>query len=176
MKARALPGFDAYVDAGAEFEGPERRYRFRLWRFWGTGERFAVWIMLNPSTADEHALDQTLRKVEAFCRAWGYDGFVVVNLFALRSVHPDDLYRMGDRATESVDRNTLTIISAAKGAALVVVGWGTEQIAQQPAQALATHFVNAGIRPMCLGVNKDGSPKHPLYLPYSTPLQLWKAA
>jgi hypothetical protein len=132
-----------------------------------------VWIMLNPSTADEHILDQTLRKVEAFCRAWGYDGFVVINLFALRSVDPDALYRMGDRAMESFDRNTLTIISAAKGAALVVVGWGAEEIAQKPAQALATHFANVGIRAKCLGVNKDGSPKHPLYLPYTTPLIDW---
>lgn len=169
--------FELHADAGAEFDEPERMYRFRLWRTWGTGGRIVVWIMLNPSTADEHVLDQTLRKVETFSRMWGFDGFVVVNVFSLRSTDPSALYNEpGFNAEWAADYNYRTIGQQARDAAAVVVGWGTEEIAQEKAKTIAFILKELGIRAKCLGINKDGSPKHPLYLPYTTALIDWPVA
>ena len=78
--------FSKYESAGGEFDEPARIYRYRLRRMWGgaslTPRRTVLWIVLNPSTADENVLDPTLRRCEGFSRAWSYDGFEVCNIFA----------------------------------------------------------------------------------------------
>lgn len=73
----------AYLSAGAEFDEPERVYRFNLHRRWAEGSTL-LWIMLNPSIADEHVLDPTLRRCENFSRAWGYAGFEVATVRVAR--------------------------------------------------------------------------------------------
>ena len=63
------------------------RYRYQLWRRWGTGH-LCVWVMLNPSTADATTDDATIRKCMGFAKRWGFAGIEVVNLYALRSTDP----------------------------------------------------------------------------------------
>jgi hypothetical protein len=71
---------------------PCERYRYRLWRGWGDGAAgFAVFIMCNPSTADQHVNDATIRKCIGFAQRWKMHGIRVVNLFALRSRDPNAL-------------------------------------------------------------------------------------
>lgn len=40
---------------------PCRVYRYALWRRWGSGQ-YAMFIGLNPSTADEYSDDPTIRR------------------------------------------------------------------------------------------------------------------
>jgi hypothetical protein len=162
----------AYADAGATFDEPARIYRYRLWRRWGPWPgRLVVWVLLNPSTADAHVLDPTLRRCEGFSRAWGYDGMEIVNLFALRSTDPQRLYDTTAPAGESGPAvNDRAILAAAARASLVVCGWGRERLAQDRARAILADLREAA--PLhCLGTNADGSPRHPLYLAATTPLQ-----
>lgn len=178
-----LPGMQKYLDQGAEFD-VARRNRFRLWRTWGHNKRIALWIMLNPSTADEDDLDQTLRKVEMFSRTWWFDGFEVCNLFPMRSTDPEALYdvdwnreRLYNAETAALfAMNDQIIWRCAEDAAQVIVGWGTEEIARGRAREIARLLHEREIVTMCLGTNKDGSPKHPLYLPYTTERIAWAAA
>jgi hypothetical protein len=64
---------------------PCRRYRYELGQIWAGEENVAVFVGLNPSTANEHVDDPTIRRCIRFARDWGYGGLVMLNLFALVS-------------------------------------------------------------------------------------------
>ena len=160
--------FETYESAGATFDEPARVYRYSLHRMWGGGNlscwRTVLWIMLNPSTADEHKLDPTLRKCQAFTRAWGFDGFEVCNLFALRSTDPKALYRHPEPVGPL---NDAAILTAAGRADRIVCGWGRHGKLHGRNRTVLGSLLRAGHQPKRLGVlNVDGSPRHPLYLPY----------
>lgn len=156
----SAPDLFAYTSAGAHFS-PGRVYRYSLHRTWNHDldrARLALWVMLNPSTADEWALDPTLRRCEAFSRGLGLDGFEVVNLFALRSTDPAGLSAVSDPVGPGNDD---AIRRAVARAGIVLVGWGAHPLAVPRAAA----FLRTVDRPVfCLGVTKSGAPKHPLYL------------
>ena len=42
--------------------------RFRLWRIWNSSLGLVNWIMLNPSTADEHFDDPTIKRCITFSK------------------------------------------------------------------------------------------------------------
>jgi hypothetical protein len=178
MKAPALPGLEpsaGYVSAGATFS-TDRVYRYTLWREWQAAPVRILWIMLNPSTADEHVLDATLRRVEGFSRQWRYGGFVVCNLFALRSTDPKGLYAHPAPIGEvqyGHNVNDDAIRTQADRCSAIVLGWGSEKIAAD--RAAHVEKLLTGYRLSCLGRNADGQPKHPLYLPASTERWSWVA-
>jgi len=156
--------------AGAVFSDCEA-YRYRLWRDWsGLSMRasFVLWCCLNPSTADENVLDPTLRRCEGFTRRLGYFRFEVVNMFALRSTDPKALHHLADPVGPDNDQ---VIAERMAAAAIIVVGWGAFPLAAARARRVVE--LAAGKTLHCLGANRDGSPKHPLYLVASTPLIPW---
>lgn len=75
---------------------PDHSYRYLLTREWDWSLPPVVWVMLNPSTAGTASDDQTLRRVQAYSRAWGRGRCYVVNLFGLRSTSPKALYAADD--------------------------------------------------------------------------------
>ena len=64
-----------------------KNYRYALWRRWSEAPA-VLFVMLNPSTADESQDDATIRRCIAFAQQWGHGGIIVANLFALRSPYP----------------------------------------------------------------------------------------
>lgn len=62
--------------------------RFTLGR---NGSRNLLAIGLNPSKANEQKPDPTLRKVLGYASRQGFDGFVMMNLYAGRHTYPTDL-------------------------------------------------------------------------------------
>jgi len=72
------------------------KYRYHLYRRVADGGRIAMFIMLNPSTADGEADDPTIRKCLGFCRRWRYGELHVVNLFAVRATAPFDMLHADD--------------------------------------------------------------------------------
>ena len=72
-----------FDQTGALFS-PCKKYRYRLWREW-SDEVPAVFVMLNPSTADEIVNDPTVERCERRARAMGFGGLRVANIFALRA-------------------------------------------------------------------------------------------
>lgn len=146
--------------AGASFD-PARRYRYRLWRRWDLLKAPAIFLMLNPSTADEEVLDPTLRRCVGFARSWGFGGIEILNLFALRSTDPEALYSAADPIGPDNDR---TIRGLASIADQVVVAWGTHGAFMNRAQHVLGILRETECHVVCLGQTKDGHPKHPLYL------------
>lgn len=69
-----------------------RTYRYALWRTWDESKPFAMFVGLNPSTADELEDDPTIRRCINFSKLWGYGGLCMVNLFAYRATDPTALF------------------------------------------------------------------------------------
>jgi hypothetical protein len=157
--------------AGAQFS-EDRTYRYRLWRRWDSGNS-VCFCMLNPSTANEHELDPTLRRCVGFARQWGYAAIEVVNLFALVSAdpklltgHPDPVGPLNDQVLSDVFGRS----------AMVVVGWGAFAAAKARHQAIRTLLAEGAVTPRCLGTTSSGHPRHPLYLKRDTPIVAWEVS
>lgn len=161
-----------WLESAADFSACGR-YRYRLLRVWDRSRPRCLWVMLNPSAADERTLDPTVRRCFDFSLSWGCGALDVVNLFALRSSDPAALYRSPPvDAPGEEGRNDRTILAAAHEADLVVAAWGAhgklaargEEVAALLARVAPVHVVR---------FTADGSPGHPLYLPASAVPQIW---
>jgi hypothetical protein len=147
------------------------RYRYRLSREWGAGPH-ALFIMLNPSTADACADDPTIRRCMGFARSWGCGGIEVVNLFAFRATIPEDMIAADDpvgpdnmsHVQKAVEQVTTGILSEwLRGP--VVCAWGAQGRHMGQDETVLGWIEAAGVVPMALKTTKNGSPSHPLYLP-----------
>lgn len=157
-------------DTGARFS-PCRTYRYRLWRAWGDGPRL-VFLMLNPSTADETANDPTVERCERRARKAGFGGVEVVNIFALRSTDPSALYSHRDPVGPDNDASIL----AACALRTVVCAWGAHGTLYGRGERVRAMLVAHGIAPHMLALNTDGTPRHPLYVSYLCEPKPWQVA
>ncbi len=126
----------------------------------------AVFIMLNPSTADAMADDPTIRRCRGFASAWGCDGLIVANVYALRSAdprallsHPDPVGLENDRWLERLAMEHETFCCA----------WGAHAKPERVRRVVEIMTMR-GAHLACLGLTNAGAPKHPLYLAASTQL------
>jgi hypothetical protein len=148
---------------------PCGKYRYTLTREWQPLMRYLndikllTFILLNPSTADHKVDDPTIRRCVAFARRDGYNAIRVVNLFAYRCSAPEDLCRADDPIGPENDDY---LSAACKEATDIVVGWGSSFRARSRLARMENLL--EGHTPVCFGVNADGSPKHPLYVPGNT--------
>lgn len=152
-------------DFGAVFS-PCRRFRYRLWRIWDESRPLALYVLLNPSTANEIDPDPTVTRCMRRAALRGYGGIIVVNLYAWVSTYPSALATVDDPVGPE---NDFHILEAAKRAAnnAVICGWGTKLPRGSQRDIEVTRLLrSAGIVPMCLFVTKDGFPKHPLCVGY----------
>lgn len=143
----------------------DRAYRYRLWRTWDPALPSVLWVMLNPSTADETKDDLTVKKCQGFAKRWGYGNIEVVNLFALRATNPRELSRHPDPIGPM---NMTFIEKAISRTALIVGAWGGsfpkgfDQHRYQVECMLSERYA------ICLGHTQDGAPRHPSRLGYAT--------
>jgi hypothetical protein len=137
---------------------PYGHYRYELRRTWADGP-VCGWIMCNPSTADAHVDDPTIRRCVRFARRWGYAGIVVRNVYALRSTDPTRLHAHPDPFGPS---NTEHLARAVDDP-ITVCAWGNH--AAQWGERLLDALAHTGAPVHFLARNTQGVPKHPLYLP-----------
>ena len=69
----------------------DRRYRYWLEARLSDADGVCLFVMLNPSKADEVRSDPTVTRSKGFARSWGYGTLWVCNIFALRSTDPKAL-------------------------------------------------------------------------------------
>jgi len=144
----------------------DRRYRYALWRCWDTDNSPAMFIGLNPSTADEHFDDATIRRCKRFAKDLGYGGLVMANLFALRSTDPQTMLNHNDPIGLHNDKYLMEL---SRSAGLVIAAWGNHGLHLDRAAAVESLFPKL----YCLGTPKKGQPKHPLYLPAITQPEIY---
>lgn len=157
-------------------------YRYWLSRVWDPAEPAAVFIMLNPSTADAEVDDPTIRKCIGFAERWGCGGIVVVNLFAYRTTYPKVLWREASRGIDIIgpDNDThLRRVFQEVDVSHIVAAWGggVDTCPRDMAAAVEMRISNV-IELLrghdcvqCLGETSKGQPRHPLMLAYATPLE-----
>jgi hypothetical protein len=151
---------------------PCERYRYVL--TWPTGyiyepgfvpdERYALFVLANPSTATAEQTDPTVSRCIAYARRWGFGWCRVVNVRAWRETDPRKLPAdpLAISDPEAPNWNDTVIQQQAVGATIVVCGWG--KLAGERGPHVLSLLRDAGVTPHALKVNKDGSPAHPLYL------------
>lgn len=142
-----------------------------LYRYWlsrelrNTGKiKPVVFIMLNPSTADADNDDPTIRRCVDYAIRWGGSHLIVVNLFAFRATQPTLLW--DDKTKDPVGQLNDEAIDVACDYAhahngLVVAAWGEHGAFMDRGYEVLTHIEQ--FKPVCLKLNKSGSPAHPLY-------------
>lgn len=141
--------------------------RFRLHRIVGIlGSRGTVlFVMLNPSTADDYQDDPTIRRCIKFALNWGYNNLEVVNLFPHRATRPRDL-----RSVDCSAANETAIINAAAEAQMRVAAWGHPQLHYSMREEFwfRSHRVLELMKRFgpvyCLGKTARLQPRHPLYV------------
>jgi hypothetical protein len=92
-----------------------------------------------------------------------------VNAFSLVETYSDQLAAHIAAGVDIVGPdNDAAIIAAAKRSKLVICGWGKPGRLLQRDAAVLQLLRDAGVVPHALAINKDGTPKHPLYVGYTT--------
>lgn len=149
----------------------DRKYRYTLWREWPINEvasdlrhrhaQFAQFIGLNPSTADETQDDPTIRRCVQFAKDWGFGALCMTNLFALRATDPQDMKAHPDPIGYDNDD---WLESLSQHAGVIIAAWGKDGKHMHRGVRVKLRLNNPISCLHCLGLNSDGSPKHPLYL------------
>lgn len=141
----------------------DRQYRFALWRKWND-KPIAMYIGLNPSTANEIKADPTIIRVTRFAYDWGCGGFYMMNLFAFVTAHPAQLPKERE-AGEAENDEWLEKVNLQCDR--ICFAWGAfgapkwaEHIRTR-ANGIISRFPGA----YCLGRTTKGHPCHPLFLP-----------
>lgn len=155
----------------------DEKYRYALWRRWREPSRhpffdngLATFVMLNPSTADAMTDDPTVRRCKGFAESWGYEGMIVVNLFAYRATDPSELVPLSEQEAQGPD-NYRWLENALSCTMTRVAAWGGK-VPNGKAEYLLGLLQRWDLR--ALKINKDGSPAHPLYLPKDlSPMHKW---
>lgn len=149
-------------------------YRYELTRPLSPSVPLCPWlfIMLNPSTADALQDDPTIRRCKGFANRGGGTYLTVVNLFAFRSPRPEDLLTAADPVGPGNDVILQDMIDCHQKQGVIVVAWGRTSPKFRARVQQVAAFLPGIVS--CLGVNKDGSPKHPLYVPNDQNLIPWE--
>lgn len=122
----------------------------------------AVFLMLNPSTADAFKPDPTVTECRKRAIALGVEVLEVVNLFALRTPYPKDLARTPRGLRGEDETNDTAIIAACLGAHTVIAAWGNDGALDDRATYVMRLLAAQGVKLHHLGVTNSGAPKHPL--------------
>ena len=141
-----------------EWGGPNKEYRYTLWRVWDEDKGFVQFIGLNPSTADETQDDPTIRRCVGFAKDWGYGSICMTNLFAYRATLPKDMMAAAEPIGSKNDE-WLSVTSIY--ASLIIAAWGTKGVHLGRDKHLLTLIPAM----KCLRFTKGGFPEHPLYIP-----------
>lgn len=147
---------------------PDRKYRYWLLRVWDESKPILAVICANPSKADETVNDPTVRKIIGFGTRLGFGGILIVNVAAFRATRPQDCYN----ALEPIGaENTVEYLHAyflEHKVERIVAAWGNVGARfDTHCKAIKSQIPNL----WCWGTNDNGSPRHPLMLPYDTAME-----
>lgn len=135
------------------------KFRYTLMRMWQSkNSGLCVFIGLNPSIADGDIDDPTIKKCVRFSERWGCNELVMLNCYAYRATDPKLLKKAGYPIGEKND-SFLYHMTVGVPKNRIICAWGTKV---QPERATEVIRIIGG--GSALELNKDLTPKHPLYV------------
>lgn len=163
------------MDSGAHISD-DGLYRYSLWRQWETGKPYALFMGLNPSTADAKKNDHTITKEINFARQRGCGGLMKVNLYAWRAKDRKEILSVADPIGPMNDGLLYHFFNdAVRLEYPIYCAWGNaddDKVVKRVEQVKGIlRMCNA--KPLAFGFTKSGQPLHPLTLPYKTEPKPW---
>ena len=146
----------------AEFS-KDKKYRYSLSRKWSEKEQ-VLFILLNPSKGDDIDDDPTIRRLISISKNLGYGGFEVVNLYTIINPKRNKLYEKKRKFSEKNKKLIAKLVARHK---TIIYGWAATE--NEP-----NWLSNIVKRPLCFNINKNGTPKHPLYLKKESTLKKFR--
>ncbi|MEO1159319.1 MAG: DUF1643 domain-containing protein [Pseudomonadota bacterium] len=123
-------------------------------------DRHVLWIMMNPSRADEASNDATTTMTSNISRRHGYDVHGVVNLSAVIEADSTKLTANDgacDPLNDQAISRALDWIRRRQGD--IVIAWGASRHLKQREAQVLRQLRRRNL--LCLGQNSDGSPRFP---------------
>jgi hypothetical protein len=151
----------------AHFSACEK-FRYWLRRDWDLTKNSITFLMLNPSTADEMVNDPTIERCQRRAITMGFGSMIIVNLFPFRMTD-SKLLNTVDNLLGDIKEADEAILRAVELSEMTVCGWGKHALAASRAQHIMAllRLKNLQNKVMCLQLNADNSPQHPLYIGYA---------
>ena len=140
-----------------------KKNRYFLKREWDRSKGLLLYIMLNPSVADDTNDDPTIKRLINFSKKFNYGGFLVGNIYSTISPNPKEV----DKSDEISDKNLVELLKLINQVEEIVYAWGNNACEPEFLKDLVSN-------PKCFGKNLNGSPKHPLYLPSDSKLMSFR--
>ena len=182
--------FGAEAPFGADISDC-RRFRFLWWARLpvksneGSKHYSLLYVMLNPSTADEISGDHTIARCKSIALAMSqehaskrqgplFDRIEVVNLYSLRTAYPAILKQAGYPVVP--ERDDPPIQAAARRAGMIVYAFGNLSKEMLPRARSVDEMIRDArpfLQPGHLGLTQAGWPRHPSRLPGSPYPEPW---
>ncbi len=129
-------------------------------------------IGLNPSTANKEKSDATVAKVEAVASKNGFEGFVMSNLYPLRSTNPNSLPEIANEDLILKNIKAIKDLAQTEKKPVFWAAWGGD-ITIRPYLGIALKLMAEEVKEMngtwvhYGELTKYGHPRHPSRLSYS---------
>jgi hypothetical protein len=167
------------ADAKGAILSGDGLHRYKLWRIWDFDRPAALFVMLNPSTADAEKDDNTIRKCITMVKDWGHHGgFYVGNLFSHCTSAPSELKNMDLRDQKALQRNDAALVEMRALCSTTIVAWGNNGLDHEWRASCVLRSLQG---PLALRITKRGGPHHPSWMiklpkweelsPYGRPLR-----
>ena len=143
------------------------------WRFTlgKNGSRKLLTIGLNPSTATKEKSDVTVAKVEGVAKRNNFDGFVMLNLYPVRSTDFNELPLEVDMEAFTENLNRIEELVVTSPSSVIWAAWGESIYARryfvEAARELFSRLQKYQTPWQHFGpITKSGHPRHPSRLSY----------
>lgn len=140
-------------------------YRFALGKM---GSNPLICFGINPSIATPKHYDRTMQKLETLSERFGFDGYVMFNLYPERSKDPKKLPKKPNQEAciENIKRIEKVLSQLPSTTDTVLAAWGdsinNHDYLKTCLKDIAKMMEQHGYRWVCIGKSKSGNPYHPL--------------
>ena len=157
----------SWVESAAHFSDPEHRVWLR--RPLGGPNGPAVFVLHNPSIANDVKNDPTANRGIGFGRSWGASDLVFVNAATGVATDADNLASMTDPIGSMADEALEVAAEFCRQRdGVLIAAWGAPKGKAKTKRLMAERFAHIralGLPLHYLRMSSGGHPEHPLYLP-----------
>ena len=137
------------------------------------GERPLVCLGINPSIAEPNRLDQTVGLVNRVAGMYGYDSFVMLNVYPQRATNPNDLHKEFVPELKAENEKYIAALIDSEEHELWAA-WGGLVLKRPYLLQLVHDIVTLPELKNCTWISrgnptKGGHPHHPLYVRKDVP-------